>query len=121
MESKFDAMMAEFRDTKRELEQKFSSSLNEFKREMNAAQEKTVRQFSKRIGSSTYEFRRKGNEHLFNFNCGIKDAIDTAKSELSKIKTTGSDTRDVVQRAEMSLDKGAKAHQVKTHQNSQSL
>ena len=40
MEEKLDAMMAEFRETKRELEQKFSASVNEFKREMSAAQEK---------------------------------------------------------------------------------
>jgi len=66
-----------------------------------------VWQFSKRIGSSTYEFWRKGNQ--FNFNCSIEDAINTAKSELSKIKTTDSDTRDAVQRAEMSLNEGLKA------------
>jgi len=48
-------------------------------------------------------------EHQLNFNYGIEDAIDTAKLELSKIKTTDSDTRDAVQRAEMSLDEGAQA------------
>ena len=102
VEEKLDTMMAEFRDTKRELEQKFSSSLNEFKQEINAAREKTVQQFSKKIGSFTYEFWRKGNEHQFNFNCGIEDAIDSAKSELSMIKATNSDTKEAVKRAEMS-------------------
>ena len=72
MEEKLDAMMAEFQKTKRELEQKFSASVNEFKREMSAAQEKTAQQFSKKTGLSTYEFRRNGNEYQFNFNYKIK-------------------------------------------------
>jgi len=94
MEEKLDAMMAEFHEIKRELEQKFSALANEFKREMSAAQEKTAQQFSKKIGSFTYEFRRKGNEHQFNFNCGIEDAIDTAMSELSKIKAADTDSKE---------------------------
>ena len=109
MEEKLDAMMEEFRDTKRELEQKFLSSLNQLKKEINAAQESTMRQFSKKISSSTYEFWRKGNEHQFNFNCGIEDTIDNAKSELSKVKAADNDSKEAVKRAESSLDEGAKA------------
>ena len=59
---------------------------HQLKKEMNAAHKSTIWQFSKKFGSSTYEFRRKGNEHQFDFNCGIEDAIDNAKSELSKVK-----------------------------------
>ena len=109
MEAKLDEMMAEFRENKKELEGKITSSLNEFKREMSAAQEKTVQQFSKRIGSSTYEFRRKGNKHQFNFNCGIEDAIDTAKSELTRIKPVDPEAKEAVKKAELSLDEGTKA------------
>ena len=109
MEAKLDEMMAEFRETKKELEGKIMSSLNEFKREMSAALEKTVQQFSKRIGSSTYEFRRKGNEHQFNFNCGIEDAIDIAKSELARIKPVDPEAKEAVKKAELSLDEGTKA------------
>ena len=76
---------------------------------MNATQEKTVRQFLKRIGSSTYKFKRKGNEHQFNFNCGIKNAIDNAKSQLAKVKPADVETKEAVKRAEMSLDEGTKA------------
>jgi len=32
-------------------------------------------------GSSTYKFRKKRNEHQFNFNSEIEDTIDTAKIE----------------------------------------
>ena len=76
MEAKLDALMVEVRESRKELmelEEKFSSSLSEMKREVNAAQERTAQQFSKRIGSSTYEFKKKGNEYQFNFNCGIED------------------------------------------------
>ena len=81
---------------------------------MNATQEKTVWQFSKRIGSSTYKFRRKGNEHQFNFNCGIEDAIDSTKSELPKVKSADKETKEAVKRAEMSLDEGP-YHQAKAY------
>jgi len=73
------------RESRKELEEKFSS-LSELKREINAAQERTAQQFSKRIGSSTYELKRKGNEYQFNFNCGIEEHIDAAKVELKKVK-----------------------------------
>ena len=82
MEAKLDALMVEVCESRKELmelEEKFSSSLSEMKREVNATQERTAQQFSKRIGSSTYEFKRKGNEYQFNFNCGIEDHIDAAK------------------------------------------
>ena len=62
MEAKLDALMVEVSESRkelRELEEKFSSSLSEMKREVNAAQERTAQQFSKRTGSSTYEFKRK--------------------------------------------------------------
>ena len=63
MEEKLDMMIAEFRETERELEQKSLASMNEFKWEMSVVQEKMVQQLSKKIGLSTYEFRRKGNKH----------------------------------------------------------
>ena len=85
MEEKLDALMVEVHSSTKELE-KFSSSLNELRREMNTAQERVTKQFSKRISSSTYDSRRKGNEHKFNFNCGNEDTIDTAKSGVHEDK-----------------------------------
>jgi len=82
MEEKLDALMVEVHSSTKELE-KFLSSL---RREMSTAQERVTKQFSKRIGLSTYDSRRKGNEYKFNFNCGIEDAIDTTKSGVHEDK-----------------------------------
>ena len=56
-----------------------------------------------------YQFRRKGNEHQFNFNCGVEDAIASVKTELSKAKPTDSSTSEAVKKAELYLDEGSKA------------
>ena len=102
-------MLEEFRQSKSNMEKKFSESLSELKQKMSLAQERTSQQLTKRIGSSTYQFRRKGNEHQFNFNCGVEDAIASAKTELSKVKPTDSSTSEAVKKAELYLDEGSKA------------
>ena len=111
MEEKLDSFMAEVRQFKAQIEDKFTSSVSEIKNEMTAAQEKTSQQLSKKIGSSTYQFRRKGNEHQYNFNCGLEDAIDTAKSALTKAsaKTADPSAKEAIRKAELSLDEGTKA------------
>ena len=81
-QSKSD-MLEEFRQSKSDMEKRFVDSMNKLKYEMNAVQERTLQQLTKRIGSSMYQFRRKGNEHQFNFNCGVEDAIASARSELA--------------------------------------
>jgi len=51
VEAKLDALMVEVSESRKELEEleKFLSSLNEMKQEVNATQERTAQQFSKRI------------------------------------------------------------------------
>ena len=56
-----------------------------------------------------YQFRWKGNEHQFNFNCGVEDAIASAETELSKVKPTDSSTSEAVRKAKLCLDEGSKA------------
>jgi len=95
--------------SKKELEDKFASSISELKREVSVMQEKVSQQL-RRIGSSTYQFRRKGNEHQFNFNSRIEDAINMAKWELTKaVKISDRAAKQAIQKAELSLDEGAKA------------
>ena len=67
---------------------------------------RTSQQLTKRIGSSMYQFGRKGNEYQFNFNCGVEDGIASARSELAKVKPTDPLS---VEAADMSLDEGSKA------------
>ena len=95
--------------TKKEFEDKFSSSITELKREMSAAQEKASQQLFRRIGASTYQFRRKGDEYQFNFNCKIEDHIDMVKSKLTKAKMTDPLAKGTIRKAELSLDEGAKS------------
>jgi len=73
MEAKLDKLMEEVQQSreevcqsrreveasKKEPEDKFASSISELKREVNIVQEKASQQL-KRIGSSAYQFRRKG-------------------------------------------------------------
>jgi len=51
----------------------------------------------------------KGNEHQFNFNCGVEDAIASAKMELLKLKPTNSSMLEAVRKAELCLPEGSKA------------
>ena len=87
MEAKLDEMLAEVRKSRKERKElearleKFLSPMSELKREVNAAQERAALQFSKQIGLSTYEFRKKGNKYQFNFNCRIENAIDGAHKD----------------------------------------
>jgi len=102
MEAKLDEMLAEVRESRKERKEledqleKFLSSMSKLKREVNATQERVAHQFSKQIGSSTYEFRRKGNKYQYNFNCGIKSAIDAAKVELTKIKPADNESKEAL-------------------------
>jgi len=77
-------------------------SMNKLKCEMSAVQERTSQQLTKRNGLSTYQFRRKGNEHQFNFNCSEEDAIVSVKpTDLALVEAD--------RKADMSLDEGSKA------------
>ena len=58
----------------------------EVKREVNIAQEKTSLDVARKIGNTAYQFRKKGHEHHYTFNSGVKEAISSARSELLKVK-----------------------------------
>ena len=69
------------------------NEVNSVKREVNTAQEKTSQDLSKKIGNSNYQFKRKGNEDQYNFNCAIEEAVCSAKEELSKVKPADPDEK----------------------------
>ena len=52
-----------------------------------------------------YQFRQKGNN---NFNCGVKGAIASARSELVKVELTDLFSMEAVRKADVSLHKGSK-------------
>ena len=69
-----------------EVEQKLEAAIAEVKREVNIAQEKMSLDVAKKIGNTTYQFRKKGYEHQYTFNSSVEQAISSAHSELSKVK-----------------------------------
>ena len=116
MEGKLDELIKEIRRSRCEVEDKLTTSIaklknevNSVKREVNAAQEKTSQDLSKKIGNSNYQFKRKGNEHQYNFNCAIEEAVCSVKEELSKVQPADPDEKATLKRAETKLSKGTKA------------
>ena len=62
-----------------------------------------------KIGKSTYQFKRKGNEHQFHFNSTIEETICLAKEELARVKPAIAEEKAALKRAETKLEEGTKA------------
>ena len=98
----------EVRQSREEADQRLEAAIAEVKREVNAAQEKTSVDVAKRIGDTSYQFRKKGHAHQHKFNCGVEEAISSARTELTRLKPTVLEERETLKRAESSLDDGMK-------------
>ena len=79
MKQKFDELLAEIRRSRWEVEDKLSSSMAKIKCELTAAQEKTSQEVTKKISNTTYQFKKKGHEHQYCFNCRVEEAINSAR------------------------------------------
>ena len=109
MDKKFDELMREIRQSRREVDEKLSTSIAKLKSEVNSAQQKTLQDLAKKIENSSYQFKRKGNEHQYNFNCSIEEAMCSTKEELGKLKPTAPEEKAALKRAEEKLQEGTKA------------
>ena len=69
VEEKLELLMQEVRQSRREVVEKLESTLAEVKREVNTAQEKMSQDVARKIGNTSYQFRKKGHEHQYKFNC----------------------------------------------------
>jgi len=49
------------------------------KHELTAAQEKISQEVTKKIGNTTYQFKKKGHEYQYCFNCKVEKAINSAR------------------------------------------
>ena len=87
---------------------KFTTSLAEFRKEVNSIQERTTKELSQKISKSNYTFQKKGHEHQFNFNSGVQDSIATARNELGKLAEDPMD-KSAWSKADACLDEGEKA------------
>ena len=93
-DDKFEKLMNEMREiqkAQRQTDDKLSSSLQELRKEVNTAQEKTAKDLSQKITKSGYTFQKKGHEHQFTFNSGMQESISSARSELEKLAADPSD------------------------------
>ena len=112
-EDKFDKLLkelSELRKSHRESEDKLTTSLKEFRKEVSSVQEKTAKDLAQKISKSNYTFQKKGHEHQFHFNSGVQETIATARSELEKLAMDPSD-KDALSKVDACLDEGTKALQ----------
>ena len=98
LDDKLEQLMQEVRQSREEVEQKLESVIAEVKREVNAAQEKTSQDVTRKIGNTTYQFRKKGHEHQYKFNCGVEEAISSACTELTKMKPSAPEDKEALKR-----------------------
>ena len=104
MEQKLDELMAEIRQSKRDVDER----LAELKREVATAQEKTSLDLVKKMNSSSYQFK-KSHEHQYLFNAGLSDTLDSTKTELGRLKPTATEDKSTLQTAQRLIDEGLKS------------
>ena len=108
-DEKYKQLLDAINDSRRDVESKLTSSLEELKRDITAVQEKASQDLASKINKSTYQFRKKGNEVQFTFNSSVEETISAAKQELSQLTPTGNDQQAALKKAQTHLDEGAKA------------
>jgi len=73
VEKNLDQLITELRDMKRDVA---SAQL---------AQERMALELSRKLRTTSYQFRKKGNEMQYNFNMGVEDSIASARRELTRM------------------------------------
>ena len=78
-DERYKQLLDAINDSKRDVQNKLASSLEELKRDVNAVQEKASQDLASKINKSTYQFRKKGNEVQFSLNLSVEESISAAK------------------------------------------
>ena len=105
-QDKFDKLMVEIQNSRSGVEEKLAATVAEMKREVSTAQEKTSLGLTRRMASSSYQFKKKEHEHQFMFNTELKDMLSSAKTELARVDA---EDQAVLQRVQAQLDEGLRA------------
>ena len=108
-EDKFEKLMAEIRQSKSDVEQQLASTVADLKREVASAQEKTSSNITKRMASSTYQFKKKSHEHQFHFNTELQGTFASVKTELDRLDPATPQDQSTILRTRNQLDEGLKA------------
>ena len=97
--------MAEIHQSKRDVDEQ----LAEVKYEVAMTQEKTCLDLVRKMNSSSYQFKKKSHEHQYLFNTGLSDTLDSAKTELGRLKPTSTEDKSTLQTAQGLIDEGLKS------------
>ena len=108
-EDKFEKLITEIRQSRSDVEQKLASTVADLKREVTSAQERTSNDFSKKMASLTYQFKKKSHEHQFHFNAELQGAFASVKTELDRLDPATPQDQSTILRARNQLDEGLKA------------
>ena len=108
-EDPFKLLMDAITGMKREIKEKFSTSLEELQRKVTANQESSSEEVVSKLKQRAYRFKRKGNEAQFVFNSSVEERIHSAKRELMKLTTPDPRDQTIVRKATLQLDDDLKA------------
>ena len=102
----FDALKKSQEDNQSAMTKKLEQLKGDVQASQDGAAEHVVKKLKRDCG---YEFRKKGNEHQFTFNDGIKDRINAASSLMTQVKATSQQDTTTLQKAVEELQAGVKA------------
>ena len=87
----------------------FQVQITDLKREVQTVQERTSTEVAQKIGKSSYQFKRKGNEIQFGFNSRIEELMSCARREPKKIEGVGDVQKESLKRVDSFLEEGMKS------------
>ena len=104
-QTQFQELMDEIKASRTD----FQGQIADLKREVQTVQERTSTEVAQKIGKSSYQFKRKGNEIQFGFNSGIEESLSSAQRELKKIEGVGDVQKESLKRVDSFLEEGIKS------------
>ena len=99
----FEKLMAEI------VVKHLAATVADLKREVSTTQEKTLLDISRRIACSSYQFKKKSQEHQYMFNAELKDAFSAVKTELDRVDAATPEDQASIRRVKLQLDEGLKS------------
>ena len=114
MEQKLDKLLQSINNLKnsqRRSQEDIAAKLDQLEQDVTAGQEETLQLVAKKLkrDPADYQFRQKGNEKQFAFNETVNDAIQSATSQLEKVKPATAQDTAALKSAKELLQQGTKA------------
>ena len=97
------------------IEAKVTSMLDKFQHDMVASQASSSQEVLAKLNKKAYQFKKKGNEAQFTFNCAVEDQINAVKKSLAKMAPTSDADKAALEKATAELDQGKEARKTYPH------